>query len=48
MEALPDLLKLIMEDMMVFFDDVHTAPEIARNFDATPQQLQERLRSWMG
>jgi hypothetical protein len=41
---LPDELGLIIEDMGSFLDDVHTAPDIARNFESTPQQLLERLR----
>jgi hypothetical protein len=42
--CLPDELKLIIEDMGSFLDDVHTAPDIARSFESTPKQLLERLQ----
>ena len=39
----PDDVGRILHDMMILHD-THTAPEIAKNFEATPDRLLERTR----
>jgi len=43
-EHLPDALRAIVEDAGGALHDTIYAPHIARNFDATPEQLLERVR----
>jgi len=44
-ETLPSDIKNILFDMGGALNDTHTFPEIATNFESTPQQLLERLRN---
>jgi hypothetical protein len=40
---LPAALGSIIVDMGMCLHDTHSAPELARNFESTPEQLRERL-----
>lgn len=43
--GLPDRLHDVLADMAAALHDTCSAPDIARNFDSTPEQLLARLRS---
>ncbi len=45
-ESLPELLTDIIGDMGGALHDTVFHPEIARNFESTPEQLLERVRQW--
>ena len=44
-ERLPDDIRLILFDMGAQLDDTFSAPDIAKNFESTPEQLLERVRT---
>jgi len=43
--GLPDALHDIFADLAGALHDTVSAPEVAQNFESTPQQLRERLRA---
>ena len=43
-KRLPEVVQGILFDMGGALHDTHTAPEVARNFESTPEQLLERVR----
>lgn len=42
---LPEEVQSLMFDMGGALHDTHTDPEVARNFESTPEQLLERVRA---
>jgi hypothetical protein len=46
-ELIPDDIKEILFDMGVSLSDTHTAPDVAENFESTPEQLLKRVRKLM-
>jgi len=47
-EALPEAVQTLLADAGGCLHDTHTAPEIARNFMSTPDELLFRTRQLMG
>jgi hypothetical protein len=45
-ESFPDVLTDLIGDMGGALHDTVSHPEIARNFESTPEQLLERVRQW--
>ena len=48
MKLLPEALRRIIEDLGMNFHDTHSAPDVAHNFESTPQQLLARLEREFG
>lgn len=46
-ELIPDDLRGILFDLGATLSDTHTAPEVAENFESTPEQLLKRVRKLM-
>lgn len=44
-KEIPEDIRAILFDMGATLHDTHTSPEIAENFESTPTQLLERVRS---
>ena len=43
MTSLPPDLRVLIEDLATFLHDVHSAPDIPKMFESSPQQLLRRL-----
>jgi hypothetical protein len=46
-ELIPDEIKEILYDLGASLSDTHTAPDVAENFESTPEQLLKRVRKLM-
>jgi hypothetical protein len=46
-ELIPDDIREILFDLGAALSDTHTAPEVAENFESTPDQLLKRVRKLM-